>query len=199
MVGVPVLSVQFNRSILSVQAGVPGSRSRQAFMACVGWRLAVGWRLVGGWLAVVVDNKRAILRWHHTMKRQKRLPILKTPGHRAQKPRFCAPNTRTRGFRSQKAHKNLDFVLEKPENGGSEGQKRTKTSILCSKRPKMGVPEAKKAQKPRFCAREEGDLRWEEKILASESATVAFLQSTAHTSKMQIPHNQIINFYQLAR
>ena len=63
----------------------------------------------------------------------------------------------------------------------------------------MGVPEAKKAQKPRFCAREEGDLRWEEKILASESATVAFLQITAHTSKMQIPHNQIINFYQLAR
>ena len=52
-----------------------------------------------------------------------------------------------------KAHKNADFVLEKPENGGSEGQKRTKTPILCSKRPKMGVLEAKKAQKPRFCAR----------------------------------------------
>ena len=31
-----------------------------------------------------------------------------------------------------KAHKNPDFVLEKPENGGSEGKKRTKTSILCS-------------------------------------------------------------------
>ena len=31
-----------------------------------------------------------------------------------------------------KAHKNPDFVLEKPENGGSEGQKSTKTTILCS-------------------------------------------------------------------
>ena len=30
-----------------------------------------------------------------------------------------------------KAHKNLDFVREKPENEGSGGQKRTKTSILC--------------------------------------------------------------------
>ena len=29
---------------------------------------------------------------------------------------------------------------------------RTKTSILCSKCPKTGVPEAKSAQKPRFCA-----------------------------------------------
>ena len=91
LVGVPVLSVQFNRSILSVQAGVPGSRSRQAFMAGVGWRMAVGWRLVVswralacvqggrsrrafkacvggrwiGWRAVVGDNKRGILRWHY--------------------------------------------------------------------------------------------------------------------------------------
>ena len=32
-------------------------------------------------------------------------------------------------------------------------QKRTKTSILCSKRPKMRVPKVKSAQKPRFCAR----------------------------------------------
>ena len=31
-----------------------------------------------------------------------------------------------------KAHKNLDFVLEKPENEGSEGKKRTKMPILCS-------------------------------------------------------------------
>ena len=50
-------------------------------------------------------------------------------------------------------HKNLDFVLETPENEGSEGQKSTKTSILCSKRPKMRVSKPKKAQKPRFCAR----------------------------------------------
>ena len=50
-----------------------------------------------------------------------------------------------------KAHKNLDFVLEKPKNGGSKGQKSTKTPILCSKYPKTGVPEGKSAQKPRFC------------------------------------------------
>ena len=50
-------------------------------------------------------------------------------------------------------HKNPDSVLEKPENRGSEGQKSTKTPILCSKCPKTGVPKAKKAQKPRFCAR----------------------------------------------
>ena len=68
-------------------------------------------------------------------------------------------------------HKNADYVLETPENGGSEGQKSTKTPILCSGRPKMGVPEAKKAQKPRFCAREEGDWHQGERKLASGSIT----------------------------
>ena len=43
-------------------------------------------------------------------------------------------------------HKNADFVLGKLENGGFEGQKSTKTSILCSKSPKIGVPKAKSAQ-----------------------------------------------------
>ena len=51
-------------------------------------------------------------------------------------------------------HKNADFVLVKPENAGSGGQKRTKTSILCSKCPKTVVPKAKSAQKCGFCARE---------------------------------------------
>ena len=86
------------------------------------------------------------------MKRLKRLPILKTPGHRAQKPRFCARNARKLGFRKPKKYKNPDFVLEIPENRGSEAKKRTKTPILCSKSPKMGVPKGKSAQKPRFCA-----------------------------------------------
>ena len=49
-------------------------------------------------------------------------------------------------------HKNPDFVLKNPENEGSEGQKRTKMPILCLKHPKTGVPDPKKAQKPRFCA-----------------------------------------------
>ena len=52
-----------------------------------------------------------------------------------------------------KAHKNPDFVLEKPENRGFGGQKRTKMPILCSGSQKMGVWEGKSAQKPRFCAR----------------------------------------------
>ena len=43
------------------------------------------------------------------------------------------------------------------------------------------------AQKPRFCAREDGKV-------ASGSVNVAFLQITAHVSKTQMPHNQIINF-----
>ena len=34
----------------------------------------------------------------------------------AQKPRFCARNARKRWFQTPKAHKNLDFVLGKPEN-----------------------------------------------------------------------------------
>ena len=75
------------------------------------------------------------------------------------------------------AHKNLDFVLEMPENGGSGGQKRTKTQILCSKVPKMGVPKGKKAQKHRFCAR--NDVK-----LASGSIRVTFQKITAHASKM---------------
>ena len=34
----------------------------------------------------------------------------------AQKPRFCARKARKQGLQTPKAHKNLDFVLEKPEN-----------------------------------------------------------------------------------
>ena len=51
---------------------------------------------------------------------------------RAQKPRFCARNA---------------------QNPGKIAHSDTKTSILCSKHPKMRVPKAKNAQKPRFCAR----------------------------------------------
>ena len=38
-----------------------------------------------------------------------------------------------------KAHKNLDFVLKKPENRGLRPQKRTKTPILCSGRDEIGI------------------------------------------------------------
>ena len=98
-----------------------------------------------------------------------------------------------------KAHKNPDFVLGIPENGGSEGGKRTKNPILCSKSPKTRVPEGKSAQKPRFCAREDRDWHQGEGKLASREITMAFLQITAHTSKMQMLNNQIIDFLQLAR
>ena len=81
------------------------------------------------------------------------LPNANSPSARAQKFRFCAREARKWGVQRAKAHKNLDFVLVKPENGGSEGKKRTKTSILCSKCPKTVVPDPKSAQKPRFCAR----------------------------------------------
>ena len=72
-------------------------------------------------------------------------------GKSAQKPRFCARNARKRGFRRAKAHKNADFVLERPENGGSEGKKRTKMAILCSKSLKSRVL---KAWAPTVCAEE---------------------------------------------
>ena len=48
-------------------------------------------------------------------------------------------------------HKKPDFVLEMPQNGGSEGKKRTKMAILCSKCPKTRVL---KAWAPTVCAEE---------------------------------------------
>ena len=126
---------------------------------------------------------------------------LHPPQHSAQKPQFCARNARKQGSRRAKAHKNADFVLGKPENRGPEGQKSTKTHFLCSKSQKMGVPKAKEAQKPRFCAREDRDWHREGRKLVSESITaetfivnVAFLQITAHASKTQMSHHQTINF-----
>ena len=89
-------------------------------------------------------------------------------------------------------HKKPLFVLERGKTLRKIAHSDTKMPILCSKRPKTGVPKAKNAQKPRFCAREE-------RKLASGSTTVDFLQITAHAPKMQIPNNQIINFYQRAR
>ena len=58
---------------------------------------------------------------------------------KAQKPRFCARNARKQGFRRAKAHKNLNFVLKTPENGGFGSQKSTKTPILCSGRRVLAV------------------------------------------------------------
>ena len=60
------------------------------------------------------------------------LPDATYPSAWAQNPHFCARKARKWGFRRAKAHKNLDFVLERPENEGFWGQKRTKMPILCS-------------------------------------------------------------------
>ena len=97
---------------------------------------------------------------------------------KAQKPRFCARNALKRGARRPKKHKNLDFVLEKPENGGFRGQKRTKMPILCSGKRELAP------------GREKISIR---------KRKVAFLQITAHAFKMQILHNQTINFHGCAR
>ena len=75
------------------------------------------------------------------------------------------------GHRPTKAQKNPDFVLEMPENEDSEGQKSTKTSILCSKCPETRVSDPKSAQKPRFCARGDWDWHQGERKLASGSIT----------------------------
>ena len=72
---------------------------------------------------------------------------------RAQKSRFCARNSRKRGSRRPKKHKNLDFVLGKSQNQANIAVSDTKMPFLCSKCPKTRVPKGKKAQKPRFCAR----------------------------------------------
>ena len=88
-----------------------------------------------------------------------------------QKTRFCARKGVKPGKKCPFRHKNLDVVLGKAENGGFGGQKRTKMPILCSEREASGIGKRK----------------------------MAFLQITARVSKMQIPHNQIINFYQRAR
>ena len=92
---------------------------------------------------------------------------------KAQKHRFCARNPRKWGFQTPKAHKNPNFVLEMPENEGPEGQKSTKTQILCSGRRGLASGNSE---------------------MASGIVKVAFLQITAHASKTQMLHNQIINF-----
>ena len=50
------------------------------------------------------------------------------------------------------------------------------------------------AQKCRFCAREERELASGSITSETLIVNVAFLQITAHVSKTQMPHNQIINF-----
>ena len=57
-------------------------------------------------------------------------------------------------------HKNAVFVLEKPEIEGFKPQKRTKTSILCSKCPKTRVPNPQKHKNPDFVRGKGGRRAW---------------------------------------
>ena len=43
----------------------------------------------------------------------------------------------------QPEHKNLNFVLEMPENEGSEAKKRAKMAILCSGEQEIGIGKRK--------------------------------------------------------
>ena len=59
--------------------------------------------------------------------------------------------------RAQKPH----FRVKTTKNLGKIAHSDTKTSILCSKGRKMGVPKPKSAQKCRFCARRSTDQHGE--------------------------------------
>ena len=72
--------------------------------------------------------------------------------------------------------------------------KRTKTPILCSKSPKTWEKLPFLTQKWQFCAREEGENGIGKLKGEAVTLNVTFLQITAQVFKMQIPHNQIINF-----
>ena len=63
----------------------------------------------------------------------------------------------------------------------------TKSGFLCAFCLQTHHFRAFRAQNRGFCAREEGQV-------ASGSVKVTFVQITAQASKMQAPHNQIINF-----
>ena len=172
------------RSKQTFRAVVQGGRSRRAFKAGVqggrSWATTRGQFCVCGG-STIHETAQTVPNTQNSRSSSTKTPILcsKSPKmgvpepKKAQKPRFCARNAPKQGFQRAKAHKNLNFVLKTPENGGFGSQKSTKTPILCSGRRGVVV------------GREN---------IGIGSATVAFLQITAHASKMQIPHNQIINF-----
>ena len=70
---------------------------------------------------------------------------------KGQKRHFCPRKGLKSGKSCSKKDKIGTFVLESPENSGSEGKKRTKTLILSSKRPKIWEKLTKKGQKRHFC------------------------------------------------
>ena len=85
-------------------------------------------------------------------------------------------------------------MLEKPENLGKVALSDTKMPILCLKCQKMGVSKGESAQKWQFRARGEGENGIGKRKGEAVTLNVTFLQITAQAFRMQIPHNQIINF-----
>ena len=66
--------------------------------------------------------------------------------------------------------------------------------ILCSKDLKTREKLPFLTQKWQFCARGEGENGIGKRKGEAVTLNVTFLQITAQAFKMQIPHNQIINF-----
>ena len=117
---------------------------------------------------------------------------------------FGLPNPRFRAFRAQNRgfcallgfgtlvfglfeYKIGFFVRFCPSKPTFSGISSTKSGFLCAFNLQNPHFRAFRAQNQHFCARADGQV-------ASGSVKVTFLQFTAHTSKTQMPNNQIINF-----
>ena len=105
--------------------------------------------------------------------------------------------------RAQKPH----FCVKTTKNLGKIAHSDTKTSILCSKGRKMGVPKPKSAQKPRFCAQRSTEQHGEarrgreqppetEQDRLERSATA---RSTTKRNRHATQHNRSVMYNATAR
>ena len=149
LAGVPVPSVQFNRSILSVNTVGPYCRSKQSFQAGVeGGRRRLSFQAgVGGGRRAVVQGARWL---------SFKAGVGGGRSWATTRGQFCGCT--------------IHETAKTAPNTQNSRSSSTKTSILCSKCPKTGVSKAKSAQKPRFCAHKDRDWHREERKLASGSA-----------------------------
>ena len=111
---------------------------------------------------------------------------------RAQNRGFCAFFASETPVFEPFEHKIEVFVLFLPSEPLFSGLSSTKSRFLCFFCLRNPCFRSFRAQNWHFCAREEGHV-------AAGSVRVTFQKITAHVSKTQMPHNQIINFYQRAR
>ena len=115
------------------------------------------------------------------------LPDATCLSFRAQNRHFCALLTFGTLVFGLFEHKIEVFVLFWPPEPLFLGLSSTKSRYSCAFGQDFLGFSLSRAQNQHFCARAEGQV-------ASGSVKVTFLQFTAHTSKTQMPHNQIINF-----